>query len=53
LKTIISSRPLRVGERGIIDVGNSNNTHRRLKRRRAAAITIIPGIRRESVGSNT
>ncbi len=42
-----------MGERGIIDVGNSNNIYKRLKKRRAAAITIIFNIRRESVGSST
>jgi len=53
LKTIIPSRFLRVGERGIIDVGNNNNTYRRLRRRRAAAITTAPNIKRESVGLST
>jgi len=42
-----------VGEKRIIDVGNSNNTYKRPKRRRAAAIIIISDIRRESVGSST
>jgi len=42
-----------VGERGIIDAGNSNNIYRRLRRRRAAAIVTVFGIRRESVGLST
>jgi len=41
-----------VGERGIIDVGNSNNIYKRLRRRRAAAITITFDIKRESVDSS-
>jgi len=42
-----------VGKRGIIDVGNSNNIYICLRKRRAAAITITSGIRRESVGLST
>jgi len=34
-------------------VGNSNNTHKRLRRRKAAAITTAPDIRRKNVGLNT
>ncbi len=40
-------------KREIIDEGNSNNTYKRPKRRRAAAITTAPNIRRESINSST
>jgi len=42
-----------VGKREIIDVGNSNNTYRRSRRRRVAVITITSNIKRESVSSST